>query len=209
MKPSVERHTPAPSDDPSYRNLPLTRGLDAKVPTEIHDYADQWNWHATSSPRNKTFYAYRYRRKDDGPGPRHIGLHNVVYELLDRPIPFGVTVDFINRDGLDCRLGNLRLATPQQQCWNTALQSNNICRVIGVRWHANNNKWTAQASDNNGVVTNLGYFDGPISAAWAHDQFVKTNRGEFAVCSNPVDRRVRQEPLSIERRQLPHSYVAA
>jgi hypothetical protein len=143
MKQRVKRHTPASSDDPSYRNLPLTRGLDAKVPTELFDDLDnRWNWQAHSS--RGILYARRWRQKSDGPGPFNIALHDVIYELLVGLIPAGLTVDFVNRNTLDCRKINLRLATRQEQNWNVDIKSSNTSGFIGVVWHTRKRKWSAR-----------------------------------------------------------------
>lgn len=51
-------------------------------------------------------------------GGRYFYCHRRVWELANGPIPEGMTVDHINRDGLDNRLENLRLATQTQQIRN-------------------------------------------------------------------------------------------
>ena len=72
----------------------------------------------SSFPRNKTYHynnAGYPCRKSMG---RKVSLHTEVWELANGPTPSGYTIDHINRNKLDARLNNLRLATPYQQQLN-------------------------------------------------------------------------------------------
>ncbi len=53
-------------------------------------------------------------------------------------------IDHINRNGLDNRRGNLRIATPAQNVYNRGLQDNNTSGFMGVVWNQSCKKWQAQ-----------------------------------------------------------------
>ncbi len=53
-------------------------------------------------------------------------------------------IDHINRNGLDNRRGNLRVATPAQNVYNRGLQDNNTSGFMGVVWNQSCKKWQAQ-----------------------------------------------------------------
>ena len=53
-----------------------------------------------------------------------IRLHRIIWEIANGPIPDGLEIDHINRNSLDNRLENLRLATRRQQCTNKSKRQN-------------------------------------------------------------------------------------
>jgi hypothetical protein len=69
-------------------------------------------------------------------------------------------VDHINHDVRDNRKENLRLATPQQNCFNSKRNSNNSTGYKGVSINSAYNKYAAQIYFNNKRIF-LGYFDCP------------------------------------------------
>ncbi len=66
-------------------------------------------------------------------------LHNLImnHELGE------ITVDHINRDGLDNRKINLRLATKREQVMNRGLSKNNTSGIVGVQKSSNGKDWVA------------------------------------------------------------------
>lgn len=56
----------------------------------------------------------------------------------------GEQVDHLNRDRLDNRRSNLRVASQLENVLNTGLPSNNTSGVKGVYRHPKNPKWIAQ-----------------------------------------------------------------
>jgi hypothetical protein len=107
-------------------------------------------------------------------------LHRVIMErMLGHPIPAGIEVDHINRNGFDCRRENLRLATRAQNAVNRRKQSNNKSGYKGVSWSKSANKWVAQiAFERQRQI--LGYFDTPEAAFEAYCKASDNLHKEFA-----------------------------
>lgn len=151
--------------------IPLTRGLVSIVDIADRHLVDGLNWHAQKDLN--TFYAVRMK----GPriGQQQIKIHSVIL-----PPPPGMVVDHINRDGLDNRRKNLRLASLNQNFFNAPLRKNKASRFRGVGWFKKNSKWISQIKiDGKRFV--IGYFDDEVEAARAWDQKALETRGEFAL----------------------------
>lgn len=56
----------------------------------------------------------------------------------------GYEVDHINRDRLDNRKSNLRVATRQENMKNKSIYSNNTSGYPGVKWNSKLGKWQVQ-----------------------------------------------------------------
>lgn len=102
----------------------------------------------------------------------------LMHRLLLNPED-GLQVDHIDRDRLNNRRANLRLATPSQNMGNCGRQVNNTSGYKGVhqqssgRWSAKlNRKW-------------LGTFDTAHEAAAAYDAAALEHFGEFAATNGP------------------------
>ena len=67
-------------------------------------------------------------------------------------------VDHINRNRLDNRRENLRPATQQENRFNNSIRSDNTSGIIGVCWHKQAMKWTAQIQVGNTNI-NLGTYN--------------------------------------------------
>ncbi|MGD0572653.1 MAG: AP2/ERF family transcription factor [Sedimentisphaerales bacterium] len=101
--------------------------------------------------------------------------------------PPGLLVDHFNRNGLDNRRANLRLATRAQNSCNTKKQKGCSSKFKGVCFHKNRkgpNPWDAYIDVNNRRI-NLGCFPTEISAARAYDSAAKKYHGEFARLNFP------------------------
>jgi len=73
-------------------------------------------------------------------------FHNVVM----RHIPSNITVDHINRNGLNNRKSNLRLVDQRIQSINCGCQVNNNSGMTGVSYHNNPGAWVAKWQDGDG-----------------------------------------------------------
>jgi len=126
------------------KEIELTRGLVALVDDEDFDELSKFNWHAMKSRSN--FYA---SRRASG---KVIRMHNMIV-----PPPDGFLVDHINKNSLDNRRCNLRLATRLQNVLNSDLKRTS--QFIGVSYKERDKKWTARIG--------LGSFESEAEAAEA------------------------------------------
>lgn len=60
-------------------------------------------------------------------------VHRIVWEMINGPIPDGMTIDHINHIRDDNRIENLRLATRQQNVHNTLQRDGNLPRGVRER----------------------------------------------------------------------------
>jgi hypothetical protein len=97
--------------------------------------------------------------------------------ILDAPP--GLEVDHKNRNGLDNRRQNLRLATKKQNAQNRALNRNSVSGVHGVHWSKNERKWKSSINVD-GTRVHLGYFKDIDDAVRAYDAAARLYYGEFA-----------------------------
>ncbi len=115
--------------------IPLTQGFSAMVDDEDYDSLSQHKWHVSTLSWSCPYVRYAKRFV----GRQSIFMHRQIIGALD-----GQETDHINRDGLDNRKRNLRIATRSQNGFNRGMQSNNTSGEIGVVWHRRNRKWQAQ-----------------------------------------------------------------
>lgn len=90
-----------------------------------------------------------------------------------------LTIDHKNKDQLDNKWDNLRLATRSQNQMNRGLQSNNTSGYKGVVWHKIIKKWVARIKIDN-KTKHLGCFTSPEEAFVAYCEAAKVLHGEFA-----------------------------
>jgi len=115
-------------------------------------------------------------------------MHRVILaRKIGRELQNGEQVDHINRNRLDNRRENLRLATPQINTLNRGLSSNNTSGFLGVS-NAHRPKrikqWHAYITINR-KRRFLGIFLTAKEAARAYDKAARELHGEFATLNFP------------------------
>lgn len=159
--------------------LELTRGLVTQVDDELHEFLSQWKWTASSK---LDAHSYVYRRV------RNVGtifLHTQVLErVLGRSLVKGEEADHIDRDRLNNRAGNLRLAT-------RSLNKANQAPLNGRRWKGvfkrsprkpsgeHERPWFAQIMVGYRSIY-LGSFRSEREAAYVYNEAALKHFGEFA-----------------------------
>lgn len=112
-----------------------------------------------------------------------VGILNYKLVKLSRLIldfPKNRYVDHINRDKLDNRISNLRLASHSENCANRGKSKNNKSGFKGVDFCLRYKKWRSQINNQKKKI-HLGYFLDKIEAAKAYDSAAKKLHKEFAV----------------------------
>ena len=115
------------------KKIPLTRGKFAIVDDEDFDFLIQYKWHALKI--GNVFYA--------GTRMYNVRGTRMHYFVFGYPLE-GFVIDHINRDGLDNRKSNLRLATISLNMMNSKLFSTNTSGYRGVRYSKSHHKWVAR-----------------------------------------------------------------
>jgi len=159
----------------SFRLIRLGPGQYSKVDPEDYEWLSIYNWHLLTGPTNR--YAVRVDRK-------RLFVH--MHREIMKP-PKGMVVDHINRDGLDNRRANLRIATRQQNRCNSGPRlRRGTSKYKGVSWDKVRRKWRAYLSSN-GKGIHLGRFDNEFEAAKVRDAAAKKYHGQFAWLNFPDD----------------------
>jgi hypothetical protein len=97
----------------------------------------------------------------------------------------GLLVDHRNRDSLDNRRENLRLAThAENSCNKQKTKSKTTSRFIGVSYEKQQRRWAVKVK-HKGKSHWVGGFKSEIEAALAHDKAAKKYQGEFACLNFP------------------------
>jgi hypothetical protein len=170
--------------DGPHVELPLSQGLVAIVDKEDAEREEIGGvkWHADKSLH--TFYAVRNVFVGETRTKR--SLHRAI--MYDTPVD--VTVDHVDRDGLNNCRANLRRATYSQNSRNRRLTVRNVSGYIGVSYAKRKRKWVGCLSVQKGLHRSTlyyGYFDDPESAARARDAAAIEHYGEFASLNFPID----------------------
>jgi hypothetical protein len=121
------------------KEIPLTKGFVAIVDDEDFEWVSQTSWIYAGNGRG-THYAGRWVSKD---GKRKfLRLHReVIVKAFGDAGQF--EVDHINRNGLDNRRENLRMASRKENLMNRSDYRTNKSGVKGVYWVPHCRKWEA------------------------------------------------------------------
>lgn len=134
------------------------------VDEEDFERANEYKWY-----RNSCGYALSTRTR-----PKSLLLHRLIMQS-----PTGVVIDHWNRNKLDNRRSNLRLATHSQNLCNRGPEKKNTSGLKGVSWVPKRGKWLAQICFR-GVHKNLGRFQTKELAAAAYAEAAVRIHGAFA-----------------------------
>lgn len=150
-----------------YIIITLTKGKETIISVEDADLAEL-RWRATSHQDGS------YARNNDE------YLHRVILSrLLGRPLFPREECDHKNRNRLDNRRDNLRLATAIENKRNASLPTNNTSGYKGVSYFKAANIWEAYITIN-GKKVFLGFYNTVIDAAITYNHAAKFHFGEFA-----------------------------
>lgn len=106
-------------------------------------------------------------------------IHQLIWLLHYGEIPDGKIIDHINGDPSDNRIENLRLATMQENQYNSKLRKDNKSGVKGVHLDKRSGKWKAQLIIN-GKKKGLGYYDDLELAELIIDEARNKFHGNFS-----------------------------
>jgi len=164
----------------AFRKIPLTRGKYAIVDPERYEELAKYKWFA--SWHRGGIYAVRMVRAKKGSKVRQkvVRMHRVIIGAGE-----GEIVDHINHYGLDNRIANLRVATPQQNMWNMRKRGCNCSsKYKGVHWLKRRKKWRARITFNGRSIL-IGDFDTEKEAARAYDAKARELFGDYASLNLP------------------------
>lgn len=151
--------------------IPLTRGYVALVDPEDFARFGHLKWTAAVQ-RRRGFRVYAYRSQWIGGKCFTIFLHREILAAQK-----GQLVDHVDRNTLDCRKQNLRIATPQQNCRNRVARPSKH-GFIGVDSQTPGSYRGRVFSDSRTVYTKT--FSCPVMAAVARDVLAQQLHGEYA-----------------------------
>jgi len=139
------------------------------------------SWYAHRSKSGEFYAAHR-----EGSGARErVWAHDLVMEaMVASELAADQLVDHINRNKLDCRRENLRIASKSQNAVNKTKDRRNATSIYKGVSKARN-KWKASITVN-GKTIYLGTFDKEADAAYTYNQAALEHFGEYAVL-NEVD----------------------
>ena len=120
-------------------------------------------------------------------GRRQKRLHSVVWKMSGGHLPkHPDSIDHKNRDKLDCRLRNLRVASQSLQKANRGSFRNNTSGFKGVCWSKREGKWMAFGNVA-GRQKTLGYFVDRTLAALAVNRFYREHYPSIPVPNQVPD----------------------
>jgi hypothetical protein len=153
--------------------IPLTQGKEAIVDDEDFEWLSQYNWYFNDG------YACREIRV----AKKRLGYTRMHRDIMGNPVRR--MVDHANRNGLDNRRCNLRLATKGQNNANAAKRDSVHSQFKGVsKCNGRKKPWIARASLS-GKPRTIGFFATEEEAAIAYNVAAQLFYGEFARL-NPV-----------------------
>ena len=154
--------------------IKLNNGDIALVDKEDYEKLNKWKWKV-----NNHGYVCRSAHP---PGSRKT-INIYMHRFIINP-PDGLVVDHVNRNPLDNRRCNLRLATRSQNQGNRKMQKNNKSGYHGVNYSKMMGKWRAEIKTYD-KRRHLGFYGNIEDAAKAYDDAAIEYFGEFARLNFP------------------------
>lgn len=146
--------------------IELTNGLIVFVDDIDYDFLLSMGVWAASGKQDKE---YAVHHDKIGMLVVCISMSRVVMErILGENIPDGLLVDHKNRNTLDNRRENLRLATKSQNAMNSELPNNNTSGYKGIDYRIKRKQWRARITVD-GSVKHLGWFQSKEDAIKARE----------------------------------------
>jgi len=163
-------------------NIKLGRqNLVALIDEEDEDLA-LLSWYAH---KGKGDYYYAAHREGSGSRERYWLHTEVLQRMLDRLLESGELADHINRDKLDCRRENLRLATRSENEANKDKGKRGYSHYKGVS-QTKTGKWKAEITVDKKRIY-LGVFIDEWNAAKAYNEAALDSFREFARLNEEVE----------------------
>ena len=167
--------------------IPLSNGGVAIIDDADYPLVKGHRWR--KSHKNKTQSCYAVCSIKVGGKFINLRMHSLLLK-----VPPGLQIDHANRNGLDNRRCNLRIATHSQNQANRGPLRHNTSGFHGVS-RTRSGKWEACISQHNSNI-HLGYFHCKTLAAHAYDVAAMQFFGPFATLNFPAARRAHCTTLS-------------
>lgn len=175
--------------------IQLSHGKSTIIDDDQYDLVSQFRWYAKYSSKDN-FYAVAHLKRPDG-SDYFLSMSRLIFFgtkeqerlLFYIPCPQDQLVDHINRDSLDNRCQNLRLANKKGNGRNQKMQSG-VSRYVGVYMDRLTNgpkKWRGQVTANGKGHKTSKRYTTDVEAAKARDKLALELHGEFAVLNFPED----------------------
>ena len=155
----------------TFRKISLGEGRYTIVEPRDYYWLNNFNW----VPKGSANRIYAMRVISDSNHIRFMSMHR---EIMGSPKDF--LIDHQNRNRLDNRRANLRIATNSQNQFNKGKTTRKTSsRFVGVTFIKRIGQWRAQIMlDRKNIF--LGHFKDEVDAARAYDEAAKKYHGEFA-----------------------------
>lgn len=155
------------------KKISLTQGAFAVIDNADYDKVKGYTWQLSKNQHRR----YATSSVHTPMGKRKILMHHLILGVTN-----AVEIDHKDRDGLNNRRNNLRVATRAQNQANRPQKQNTTSKYRGVT--LDRGRWRVRISKKKKY---LGSFDSEIQAAIAYDVAAKIKYGEFAqlnLCRN-------------------------
>lgn len=167
--------------------IPLTQNQFALIDNKDIDFVKDKDWFVKKEKlANGSYRYYAYTKIWINNKRTSISLHKFLWQKWNKKITSRYVLDHKDRNSLNNTECNLRLASRNQNGYNSNKKSNNTSGFKGVTWHKG--KWYSQVT-HEGKKYYIGSFLDKLEAAKAYDIKVKELHGEFAVLNFPEETR--------------------